>query len=88
MKEPDLQFLPDGSILSWVAQDGQIFVEVSDSGESHSHRWVWSPPDIAAMLFSALTSGTESSHLVSNIICYLKWYLDAQFADSAREGSG
>lgn len=55
MREPEVLYVTsaptiDASILSWVAQDGEVLCALTPSDESHEHRWVMSAEDVAHML--------------------------------------
>lgn len=63
MSAPELLFLEDGSVMQWSAQDGSLFLAVTDAAESHEHRVVLGVPDLALMLFSAMD--TEPTPMAS-----------------------
>lgn len=65
MTEPELMFCEDGTLLSWHIEDGYVFCAVSDETESHEHRFVLGPEDIAPMLLRALD--TRELHYASTL---------------------
>lgn len=60
MNEPELMFCEDGTIFSWKAQDGMLLVGIADAEESHEHRLVLAPEDLAPMLVGALRDSLTS----------------------------
>lgn len=88
----ELLFAQDGSILSWVAQDGEVLFAVADETESHEHRFVLAREDLAPILRAAIFSGLLRENkrpacegVLFNVLNeYVAW-LDAQSAEDVLE---